>query len=48
MELVRSKTQNVTIIDQEKHKIKQIYIWIPQKIRGVEILRDLEILSKCS
>ena len=29
LELVRSKTQNVTIIDKEKHKIKQIYIWIP-------------------
>ena len=29
LELVRSKTQNVTIIDQEKHKIKQIYIWMP-------------------
>ena len=29
LELVRSKTQNVTIIDQEKHKIKQIYVWIP-------------------
>ena len=29
LELVRSKTQNLTIIDQEKHKIKQIYIWIP-------------------
>ena len=26
LELVRSKTQNFTIIDQEKHKIKKIYI----------------------
>ena len=26
LELVRSRTQNFTIIDQEKHKIKQIYI----------------------
>ena len=24
-----SRTQNFTIIDQEKHKIKQIYIWNP-------------------
>ena len=27
LELVRSKTQDITIIDQEKHKIKQIDIW---------------------
>ena len=29
LELVRSRTQNFTILDQEKHKIKQIYIWNP-------------------
>ena len=27
LELIRSRTQNFTIIDQEKHKIKRIYIW---------------------
>ena len=26
LELVR-RTQNITIIDQEKHKIEKIYIW---------------------
>ena len=25
----RSRTQTFTIVDQEKHKIKQIYIWNP-------------------
>ena len=29
LELVHSSTQSFTIIDQEKHKIKQIYIWNP-------------------
>ena len=29
LELVRRRTQNVTIIDQEKHKIEQIYVWNP-------------------
>ena len=29
LEPVRRRTQNVTIIDQEKHKIEQIYIWNP-------------------
>ena len=27
--LVRGRTQNLTKIDQEKVKIKQIYIWTP-------------------
>ena len=27
--LVRRRTQNLTKIDQEKAKIKQIYIWTP-------------------
>ena len=27
LELVRRRTQNITIIDQEKHKIEKIYIW---------------------
>ena len=27
--LVRGRTQNLTKIDQEKAKIKQIYIWTP-------------------
>ena len=29
LELIRRRTQNFTIINQEKHKIKQIYIWNP-------------------
>ena len=29
LELVRRRKQNVTIIDQEKHKIEQICVWNP-------------------
>ena len=35
-ELVRSRTENFTIIDQEKHKIKQIYIWNPMTTRFIK------------
>ena len=29
------RSQNVTVIDQEKHKIKQIYIWNPMTNRFI-------------
>ena len=29
LELVRKRSQNLTIIDQEKHKVKQVNIWNP-------------------
>ena len=29
LELIRRRTQNFTIINQDKHKIEQIYIWNP-------------------
>ena len=32
LELVRSRTQNFTVFDQKKHKIKQIYVWNPRNI----------------
>ena len=32
LELVRKRSQNFTIIDQEKHKIKPVYIWNPMTI----------------
>ena len=35
LQLVRSEAQNFTIINQEKHKIKQIYIWNPMTTRYV-------------
>ena len=35
LELARKKTQNFTLIEQEKQKIKQIYIWNPMTTKFI-------------
>ena len=45
LELIRRRTQNFTIIDQEKHKIEQIYIWNPLTTAFMIDVINMEFLS---
>ena len=37
LELVRKRSQNFTIIDQEKHKVKQVSIWNPMTTEFADV-----------
>ena len=43
LELVRRRTQNFTVIDQEKHKIEELFIWNPVYV-NINFIISVEFL----